>query len=176
MAMDSSTTDSWTPLSARRIGLVSDTHGDVLRTTRGLDLLIADSVDLILHLGDLGSEAVVDRLAGLPVRLVLGNVDPPHLARYATLIGLTVDHPGMRLQVGERRIFATHGHLDSVVRSGLSDRPDYFIHGHTHQARDERIDGIRFLNPGAVQRGAPPSVAILDPVDDDFTVRHLPEH
>ena len=137
-------------------------------------MLATASVDLILHLGDLGSEAVVDRLAGLPVRLVLGNVDPPEIARYATFIGLEVDHPVMRLRVGGKRIVATHGHLEKDIRSSMRDGPDYFIHGHTHRVRDERFEGTRFLNPGALQRGEKSSVAILDPVADEFRLLKVP--
>lgn len=137
---------------------------------------MAASVDLILHLGDLGSEEVVDRLVGLPVRMVLGNVDPPILASYAEFLGLNVDHPLMRLEIGNRRLVATHGHLDQEVSAGVRDRPDYFIHGHTHRVRDERIDATRFLNPGALQRNAPSNVGVLDLLSDDFRLLEVPNH
>jgi predicted phosphodiesterase len=42
---------------------------------------------------------------------------------------------------------------------------DVVLHGHTHVPRDEVVEGVRFLNPGCVtrpNRGAPPSVAILE--------------
>jgi predicted phosphodiesterase len=29
---------------------------------------------------------------------------------------------------------------------------DLFLHGHTHVARDETIQGVRFLNPGCITR------------------------
>lgn len=174
MTSPESNPPSWISISARRVGLLSDTHGDLVCTSQGLEVLIAASVDLILHLGDLGSEQVVDRLAGLPVRLVLGNVDPPELASYAAFLGLDVDHPLMRLEIGDRRIVATHGHLDREVRAGMLDRPDYFIHGHTHRVRDERIEGTRFLNPGALQQTDGPSVAVLDLATDDFHLLEVP--
>lgn len=41
---------------------------------------------------------------------------------------------------------------------------DVLLHGHTHVPRDEKLNGVRFLNPGTVGRankGAPASYAWL---------------
>ena len=165
----------WTTLPDDRIGLLSDSHGVVDRTDFALECLLKAGATTILHLGDLGSEQVIDRLAGLPVRLVFGNVDEDRaFSTYASHLDLVVDHPTMRLVVGGRRIIATHGHLESEIAQAVESQPDFIIHGHTHLIRDETIDGIRFLNPGAVHRAAVWSVATLEPATGRFSVIELP--
>ena len=132
---DSDREFTWTPVSANRIGLLSDSHGEAARTGRALDLLLDRGADLLIHLGDLGSEAVVDRLAGLPAMIVLGNVDPPSLGRYAEWLGIAMDGRAVHLQVGGRRLAATHGHLEEVWTDLVATAPDYLLHGHTQIGR-----------------------------------------
>ncbi|MEE2895902.1 MAG: YfcE family phosphodiesterase [Planctomycetota bacterium] len=163
-----------TPVSAKRIGLLSDSHGEAARTGRALDLLLDRGADLLIHLGDLGSEAVVDRLAGLPAMIVLGNVDPPSLGRYAEWLGIAVDGRAVHLQVGGRRLAATHGHLEEVWTDLVATAPDYLLHGHTHEVRDERHGGIRFVNPGAVDRADRWTVAMLEPEFDRLEIMDIP--
>ena len=163
-----------TPVSAKRIGLLSDSHGEAARTGRALDLLLDRGADLVIHLGDLGSEAVVDRLAGLPAMIVLGNVDPPSLGRYAELLGIKVGHGALRLQVGGRRLAGTHGHLEETWTDLVASAPDYLLHGHTHEVRDERHGGIRFVNPGAVDRADRWTVAMLEPGVDRLEIMDIP--
>jgi putative phosphoesterase len=165
----------WTTLQDDRIGLLSDTHGVVDRTELAIECLLKAGATTILHLGDLGSEQVIDQLVGLPVRLVFGNVDQDRaFSTYASRLDLVVDHPTMRLCVGGRRIIATHGHLETEMAQAVEARPDFIIHGHSHLIRDETIDGIRFLNPGAVHRAAVWSVATLEPATGRFSVIQLP--
>ena len=163
-----------TPVSANRIGLLSDSHGEAARTGRALDLLLDRGADLLIHLGDLGSEAVVDRLAGLPAMIVLGNVDPPSLGRYAEWLGIAMDGRAVHLQVGGRRLAATHGHLEEVWTDLVATAPDYLLHGHTHEVRDERHGGIRFVNPGAVDRADRWTVAMLEPEFDRLEIMDIP--
>ncbi|MDA1025415.1 MAG: YfcE family phosphodiesterase [Planctomycetota bacterium] len=165
----------WTTLQDDRIGLLSDTHGVVDRTELAIECLLKAGATTILHLGDLGSEQVIDQLVGLPVRLVFGNVDQDRaFSTYASRLDLVVDHPTMRLCVGGRRIIATHGHLETEMAQAVEARPDFIIHGHSHLIRDETLDGIRFLNPGAVHRAAVWSVATLEPATGRFSIIQLP--
>lgn len=167
--------DDWHDLPDGCLGLLSDTHGRADRTTAGLDRLLEAGATTILHLGDLGSDAVIDRLAGLPVHLLFGNVDDPRLlASYATALDLRPHHPTARFRMGGRRIIATHGDRDSEVRAAFEARPDYLLHGHTHAIRDETIEGVRVLNPGAMHRARVHTVATLEPASGRFTTFEVP--
>ena len=171
----SSSAPHWRSVPETVLGVISDTHGKDQRTEVGLRLLEDAGAQLILHLGDIGSDAVIDRMVGRNVRIVLGNVDPPDMGRYASLVDLTVDHPTMRLVVAGRMIGATHGHLASELDGLMAEKPDYLLHGHSHVIRDQRIGETRVLNPGAVHRAATWSVAILEPEQDRFEILEIPK-
>ncbi|MCH2162614.1 MAG: YfcE family phosphodiesterase [Phycisphaerales bacterium] len=153
------------------IGLLSDSHGNVDRTRRGVDLLLEEGADLLVHLGDVGSRLVLDQLVGLPARVVFGNCDDDQdLAAYAAAQGIAVDHPGATLPTEAGLLAITHGHLEGVIRGLIDEEPRYLAHGHSHEVRDETLQGVRFLNPGALQRARRYTVALLRPAEDQFTV------
>lgn len=148
-----------------RIGLLSDSHGRAARTRDAVRILVDRGAVMLLHMGDIETEEVIDQLAGVDARIVFGNNDDERsLGRYATSIGVRVLHPLGRIEADGRTIAFTHGHLGTCVRDGSS--ADYFVHGHTHRQRDERRGATRFINPGALHRATPYSVAMLDPALD----------
>lgn len=166
--------DRWPQRQIRRLGLVADSHGEADRTSIAVATLLDAGADLVLHLGDLGAgrsgELVVDRLVGLPVRILLGNVDDERLGDYACGLDLMVDEPAFRATVGGTRVAATHGHREDVLTTLLGDEPHVLIHGHTHRFRDETVDGVRVLNPGALHRSPRFTAANLDPVSGRLEV------
>lgn len=159
------------PLNAR-VGLVSDSHGQAARTRAAVEVLMAQGVQVLLHLGDVCSMTVLDALAGLEgqcdVRVVFGNCDHDWrgLAEYARFLGIKVDHPVGRIRVGKDLIVFAHGDDVAHVRSALRDGVRYFCHGHTHEARDLRENATRIINPGALHRSASYTVALLEPATD----------
>jgi putative phosphoesterase len=153
---------------ATTIGILSDSHGQRLRVRRGLEILRAAGATEFVHLGDVG-DGVLDELAGLPCRIVFGNCDDAAAwERYATDIGLEVLHPAGIFEVDGKRIGITHGHLLDALDALFGEGVDYLLHGHTHQRSDATVDGVRVLNPGALHRATPPSVAILVPAEGRF--------
>lgn len=158
------------------IGLLSDSHGRVASTRVAVALLRDRGAELLLHLGDLGGEAVVDELVGHNARIVLGNCDWPEqpLIRYAGLVGVAVDHPVGRLVIDGKRLAYTHGHLTGLLRVALDESVDYLLHGHTHARRDERVGRTRIINPGALFRADRYTAALLDPAGDRVEIVELP--
>ena len=147
------------------IGLLADSHGRADTTARAVEALTAHGAETLLHLGDVGTEAVLDELVGRNARVVFGNCDwdEKALARYAELVGIRVDHPMGILEVGGRRIAYTHGHIESMMSQAVRDGVDYLCHGHTHDIRDERVGATRIINPGALFRARRYTSALLDP-------------
>ena len=159
-----------------RLGLLSDSHGDADITARAVELLLQDGADLLIYLGDVCAEQVLDALAvsfpdghdkqggRVPVHVVFGNCDyePAPLGRYASDLGLRVDHPAGRLQLDGKSIAFTHGHLNDVMRAAIQDRCDYLLHGHTHIADDTTLNATRIICPGALTRAHPLTAATLD--------------
>lgn len=129
------------------LGILSDTHGYFHPE---LPTYLSD-VDLILHAGDIGTDAVLDRLEALaPVRAVWGNIDGAPMRRRVP------EH--QRFQVEGLSFWMTHiGGRPERWAQGIGpvlrrERPGVFICGHSHILRIERVGdpaGMLFLNPGA---------------------------
>lgn len=149
-----------------KIGILSDTHGNVLRTIRAARLLRDHGIAAVLHCGDIGSQRVLIELAEafppeskIPVHAVLGNVDGDDL------IGAGVHLHGRLadLELDGKRIVIIHGDDASRLRQTLAaQRHDYIFTGHTHQRADHREGRTRLINPGAVHRAATPGCAVLN--------------
>jgi putative phosphoesterase len=151
-------------LVTHRLGIISDTHGHALRARKAIELLLARGASHIIHLGDVGSEEVLDALAGLEATVVFGNCDDDRgLARYAGSLGINVVHPGAILEVKSVRIGMTHGHIEREVARLLDAGVDILMHGHTHEIRDDLVGTTRVMNPGALHRAVRHTAMCLDP-------------
>lgn len=114
--------------------ILSDTHG--LLRPAVLELLT--SADVILHAGDINSQAVVDKLSSFaPLYVVRGNNDKewagdiPH--------DLTVTLEGVRF-------YMVHNKKD--VPAEL-DSADVVVFGHSHKYSEEQRGDVLWLNPGS---------------------------
>jgi len=151
-----------------RIGILSDSHGRADTTRLAVKALQVRGVTLLLHLGDIGGEEVIDELVGCNARVVFGNCDwdIAGLTRHAQCMGLFVDHPMGLVEADGKRIAFTHGHLPQLMDQAIAQRVDYLLHGHTHELRDERMGRVRIINPGALCRASRYTAAVLDPAAD----------
>ena len=138
-----------------RIGLISDTHGQVRPQVH--DALAG--VELILHAGDVGGDEILDELALIaPVHAVFGNTDAPGRPRLRDSI---------EMELGGAHIHVSHGHeLGSPTPERLAARydADVIVYGHTHQQLVTRLGDQLIVNPGAAgprRFRLEPSVAVL---------------
>lgn len=143
---------------------------------RALSLFDEHGVECIIHCGDVCGVDVFDELVGRPCHFVWGNMDDRDsgLEAYLKTVGLNppAEIP-LRFTIEGKRFAVFHGH-ESAAREmeNLSD-VDYVLHGHTHQCRDERVGGVRIINPGALFRAATKTVAILDLATDALTFHEV---
>lgn len=168
-----------------RIGLLSDSHGRASTTRSAVDLLLAQDVQLLLHLGDVGSVEVIDALLApgpggqgqLEARVVFGNTDwdALNLGRYARSLGVGVDDPMGVLAVEGGELAFTHGHDADLMAQALARGVRYLCHGHTHRPADQSTGGTRVINPGALFRAKRYTVAVLDTKTDQLVFYPVPE-
>jgi putative phosphoesterase len=154
------------------VGILSDTHDRVDAMAAAMDLLRRGGAEFYVHCGDVGSERVLDHLAGVPSAFVFGNTDWDRaaLARYAQSIGVAC-HPALaELNLGGKKFAVTHGD-DLRLRQRLlaEQRHDYLLQGHTHVRADQRVGKMRVINPGALHRAKEKTVAVLDTLTDQLT-------
>ncbi len=150
------------------LGVLSDSHGNVAGVGAALRLFKMRGVTTLIHCGDIDSVAVVEALAGRDVHWVLGNCDfdAGGLRRAIARCGHHFHGDGGEIDVGGRRVAFSHGHQPAVMARLVAAGPEYLLHGHTHERRDERVGGVRVLNPGALYRARPRTVMLVDPATD----------
>jgi uncharacterized protein len=120
-----------------QIGVISDTHG-LLRPEALADLR---GSAFIIHAGDIGDAAILDKLAETaPVTAVRGNVDREAWARKIPATNV--------LEVGGISIYVLH----SLQELDLKPEAAGFaavISGHSHVPKQETRNGVLYFNPGS---------------------------
>ncbi len=123
--------------NARFVGIISDTHG-LLRPEA---IRALENSELILHVGDVGSKDVLERLEQIaPVIAVRGNVDS---ASWAEQLPRTA-----AIELQENLIWILHDLHDLDIdpaRAGMA----MVIYGHSHKPVQWTKKGAIYLNPGS---------------------------
>ncbi|MGD8471136.1 MAG: metallophosphoesterase family protein [Desulfobacterales bacterium] len=145
------------------IGVISDTHG---RIPSGVAQAFKN-VDLIIHAGDIGDQAVLDQLSKIaPVAAVRGNMD---FGKWAGQLPETEV-----VEIGQTVLYVLH------IVNRLDIEPEKLgykvvISGHTHRPDVFEENGVTFINPGSAsypKSGQPGSVALIqikqDHLDSKF--------
>jgi putative phosphoesterase len=151
------------------LGILSDTHGRADAAAEGMRVLRAAGATYFIHCGDVGSESVLDHLAGTQASFVFGNTDWDRrpLERYAQSIGVTCHGAAADLTLDGKRIAVVHGDDPRLKQHLLAGQEyDYLFQGHTHVPADERVGRTRVINPGALHRARVKTVATVDPARD----------
>ena len=154
------------------VGILSDTHDRVAAAAAAVELLRSRGAEFFIHCGDVGSERVLDQLAGLRAAFVWGNndYDRAHLQRYAHRLDITCYGNFGELELGGKQFAVMHGDDFRLKQRVLADqRHDYLLQGHTHLRQDERVGRVRCINPGALHRAKEKTVALLDTETDQLT-------
>ena len=148
-----------------RLGIISDTHGHVDLTRPALRMFESLEVEAVLHCGDIGSVAVVELFAAWPAHFVFGNCDTDthNFATAIARLGQTCHGLFGDLQFDGVRVALLHSHEQRRFRQTI-DSGDYALvcYGHTHVAAIDRHGGTVVLNPGAIYRANPHSVAVVE--------------
>jgi putative phosphoesterase len=151
--------------AAMRIGVISDTHGQVLSTQAAVRMLESLAVEAVLHCGDIGTAEIPKLLAEWPAHFVFGNCDQDQAALRSAIerAGLTCHGRLGTLELGGRRIALIHSD-DARLFHRVCTSGDYDLvcYGHTHRARQHHEGPTLVLNPGALYRATPHTLAVVD--------------
>ena len=122
-------------------------------------------VERVLHCGDIGSPAIVPLFSAWPTHFVFGNVDydAAQLREAIESNGQTCHDEFGSIELSQRRIALLHGDDTSRLRDvSCSGSWDLVCYGHTHVARQFREGPTLLVNPGAIYRANPHSIAVVD--------------
>jgi hypothetical protein len=128
-----------------RIFVVSDTHGRINEFIKKVEYL--EKPDMIIHLGDYIEDGIeIEKRLNINTIKIRGNCDFYTEKKNEETI----------LNIGDKRIFLTHGHKYNVKMgilnlyyAGKEENADLILYGHTHIPSIEKKDGMIFLNPGS---------------------------
>jgi putative phosphoesterase len=119
------------------IGVISDTHGLLRREA----ISALQGSDHIIHAGDIGNAAILDRLNEIaPVTAVRGNVDKGSWAQKIPENNV--------LEVEGASIYVLHI-LDELDLKPEAAGFAAVIYGHSHVSKQEVKNGVLYFNPGS---------------------------
>jgi putative phosphoesterase len=148
-----------------RIGVVSDSHGHVELVRPAVRMLETLQVECVLHCGDIGTIAVVELFAQWPSHFVFGNCDADRQQLTAAIMaaGQTCHGDFGDITLDGKRIALIHSDNQRRFQQTLAGGEyDLVCYGHTHVASIERHGHTLALNPGALYRADPHSLAVVE--------------
>ncbi|MEM1546050.1 MAG: metallophosphoesterase [Candidatus Methanomethylicia archaeon] len=158
-----------------RIGILSDSHDNLVNIEKAVKTLNQFSIDLAIHLGDYIAPFSIRRIGELlKTRLigVFGNNDGDKylILSNAKTYGFEIYDSPYMLNIDGYSILAMHGYSSkeftkSLIHSlCLSGKYDVIMYGHTHEVHIEKIGKSLIINPGEVfgYLSGNASIAVLD--------------
>lgn len=148
------------------LGIMSDSHDNVSLIIKSIDRLISNSVDEIIHLGDIISPFILrivkkeidTRGVDLKITSILGNNDGD-----IYMLNKLFNEYGWRLldspcivEYEGKSLYLMHGYgsIDFTEKLArlLFEKLDVdtLLYGHTHRLLIEKTDGRLLINPGEV--------------------------
>jgi putative phosphoesterase len=164
------------PDGSFRFAVVADTHSSPHPAT--WQRLTALAPDAILHAGDIGDLALLDRLAEVaPVFAVRGNIDARDnaLPDLLTLDLVAGDTPRLRILLVHIAVYGPKLRAE-VVRAAQAEGASLVVCGHSHVPFIGRDRGLAVFNPGSVgpRRFALPIVlGKIDVAPDSVRLAHI---
>ena len=157
-----------------KIGVISDTHDQIARVKKAIDIFNQEKVEIVIHCGDIVSPFTLQfyKKLNCPIKFLLGNNTGDILLhlKYAKNFGLRDYEFGtfFSLNLGGKKVAAYHGDNEEIT-GALIKCGDYdcVFSGHNHISRIEKIGKVISVNPGRLldnyKEGAnPPSIAVYD--------------
>ncbi|MBP3437622.1 MAG: phosphodiesterase [Clostridia bacterium] len=145
-----------------KIMVASDIHGSAFYTKKAVEAFLREKADKLLLLGDIlyhgprndlpkdyAPKEVISLLSPLKEKIlcVRGNCD-------AEVDQMVLPFPIMAeyclLSLGEKTVFATHGHHFHLDNLPPLAKGDILLHGHTHIPACLERNGVVYWNPGSV--------------------------
>lgn len=137
-------------------------------------MLESFDIALVIHCGDIGSDDILPLFHRWPMHFVFGNVDTrPDRIRHTALANQTCHDRFGKLEVEGRQIAFLHGDDGPRLQEAIQSETFHLVcYGHTHVAEQHRQGSTLVLNPGALYRAQPHSIAIVDLATLEAT--HIP--
>ncbi len=138
-----------------KIGIIADTHDNLLAIDKAVKRLNVERVELVLHAGDYVAPFSVLRFKPLKAKLIgiFGNNDGDHqfLKKRFKEINAEIRGKFAEVVVEGVKIAMVHGDDLELLESLIgTESYDVVVHGHSHEAKIYRKGKTLVINPGEV--------------------------
>lgn len=156
-----------------KIGIISDTHDQITRIIKAIEIFKREGIDLLIHCGDLVAPFTLSYFKEIacPIKFIFGNNSGDialHL-QVAKKLELNAEFANFfSLEIDGRKIAVYHGDIPEITIALIEcGRFDCVFSGHDHVAKIERYGKVLFVNPGTLaekhkEEIKGPSIAIYD--------------
>ena len=147
------------------LGIISDTHENEEAIKKAIAVFKEKNVEFAVHCGDIISPPMLEHFKGLKMKFVFGNNDGEKIGlnSKAKELGFEEVTEEKEFEFKGKKFYVYHGTEQKKLEEAIkSNKYDYVLTGHTHIKRDEKIGKTRVINPGALFRIYPYTVAVLD--------------
>ena len=134
------------------VGVVSDTHNNIKNIKKIIKLFNKESVDLVIHTGDICTAETLKFFSNLnaPLIGVFGNNDRIEigLEDICEEYNFKFQEPPLSLKLIDKKVVVFHE--PDKIHEYLDDNrdTDLVLHGHTHRYKEEKFDNTLLFNPG----------------------------
>ncbi len=137
------------------IGIISDTHDNLIKIREAVNKLNELNVELVLHAGDFVSPFTIKEFQKLKSKMitVFGNNDGDKnlLTQKLIQINAIVNNYFAVLNLDGLKAFLTHGNDERVINDIIkANLFDLLIRGHTHKKEVRKEGKTLIINPGEV--------------------------
>ena len=131
--------------NGEKIGVLSDTHDNIPKIERAVQVFNKEGVSLVIHAGDYAAPFSLEPLKKLKCDYcgVFGNIDGEKKGLTGKSGGRIKKGPFV-IERGGKRIVVLHDRTNPA----LPKRFDILIYGHTHNPSVEKESGRLIVNPG----------------------------
>jgi putative phosphoesterase len=122
-------------------------------------------VEMVLHCGDIGTPEIVEMFAPWPTHFVFGNCDADRSELRAAIAaaGQNCHEEFGNLELAGVKVALLHSDDRERFRSAIqSGQWQLVCYGHTHVASIDQHGQTTVLNPGAIYRANPHSIAVVE--------------
>jgi len=135
-----------------KIAIISDTHDHLDMIRLAVRKMQEKKVEMVIHCGDFIAPFAIPPFGQLnvPFIAVYGNNDGEKkgLAEKIFNIGGMVCYPPLVRDVDNTKFLICHEPIpEENVKKYFSD-VTYYLFGHTHEAVEKELNGIKIINPG----------------------------
>jgi hypothetical protein len=167
-----------------KIGIVSDTHGNVVNFKKAVSWFNAQNIKLILHAGDIGDpESLEESLQDFDGGFfgVFGNMDQDFkilVEEYNKISKGKIEENTFKTEIEGKRIAINH-FSDEAKKLAQSGKFDLVFYGHTHRPWSEKIGvsvggSCHMINPGELAgQFYKPTFAVYDTETDELELKIL---